>query len=390
MEVSSGIQLTRYLYMKDEVILALVLSIIQKDISSYFWAFELYYSGYERDLINTFWSLYYDFFYSLNPTFEKYLLNKLKNNLKNDTDNDDHNSITIGNIIENFKMRNHNMDVFILREISNQFEFDTTFINNYIETKNFEYFKQNLIELVNTKDYIMISYLILTILCEEHFDILLETFIEIFKLDREKIFMSYKKIRNKIDTRRILLSRFIHFTSCDNIKSNSTKKNIYITIDSSDVFCYKTIESSLCKNETDRSLMPYRILSKVQLSKINTSNSLSLFCLKRENKNIRDIVIENWLYYASFSPLWEKRIMSFRGKIVHEIKEIIFEDEELQDEFFNKYDMELDEQSAKIQDAIFNDICKKRTISDLYLQHNKNSIINLDNDILGEMDKLQY
>lgn len=389
MESSSDIQLTRYLYMKDEVILALVLSIIQKDTSSYFWAFELYYSGYKRDLINTFWSIYYDFFYILNPRFEKYLLNKLKNNFTNDN-NDNDIIINIGNIIENFKIRSHNMDVFILREISNQFEFDTTFMNIYRETKNYDYFKEHLIELLNSKDYMMISYLIMNILYTQHFDILLETIVEIFKLDREKIFISYKKIYKKINTRRILLSRLIHFTADDNIKTQSIKKNIYITIDSSDVLSYKTMESSLCNNENDRSLPPYRILSKLDLCKINTSQSLSLFHLKRENKNIRNIVIDKWVYYASFSPFWEKRIKSFKGTILHQTKEIIFEDEDLQDKFFNIYDMELDEQSAKIQDAIFNDIFETQSISQLYLQHSKNSIINLDNDILEEIDKMIY
>ena len=42
--------LTRFLYIKDEVLLSLLISILEKDYDqSLFWASELYYSGYEKE-----------------------------------------------------------------------------------------------------------------------------------------------------------------------------------------------------------------------------------------------------------------------------------------------------------------------------------------------------
>lgn len=388
MESSSEIQLTRYLYVKDEVILALILSVLQKDNTAYFWAFELYYSGFQRELVNTFWSIYYDFFHTLNPSFENYLLNKLKNSNENDDD------INIGNIIENFNIRSHNMDVFILREISNQFDFDTSFMSDYIEIKNYDIFKSHFIELVNSKDYLMLGFLLTNVLYEEHLPNLLESICEIFTLDREKIQKGYQRICKKLmdimTPRRLLLSRIVQIMTNHHYSSPIKKnKNIYITINSDDVINYKTIISSMCKNINDRTLPAYKILSKVELCKIDHLNLLSLFHLKREKINKYEL-FERWLYYASFSPLWKKRIEKYSGIIDYKSKTVIFDDDDLLEEFSNKYDMELDEQTKIIQDSIMSNILRKYKFRDFYLNHNKNSIINIDNDILDEMDKINY
>ena len=79
--MSYKLQFTRYLYVKEEVKLSLILCILNKKDEAIFWAYELYYSGFKSDLIHLFWSMYYDFYYTLNPSFEKYLKQKLKTNL---------------------------------------------------------------------------------------------------------------------------------------------------------------------------------------------------------------------------------------------------------------------------------------------------------------------
>ena len=80
--MNKEIQFTRYLYEKDEVKLALILCILNKKAEeAIFWAYELYYSDFKSELTDVFWSLYYDFYYTLNPSFEKYLQTRLKKKL---------------------------------------------------------------------------------------------------------------------------------------------------------------------------------------------------------------------------------------------------------------------------------------------------------------------
>ena len=42
---------TRYLYLHDEVKIALMASLLNKSNASIFWAYELYYSGFENELV---------------------------------------------------------------------------------------------------------------------------------------------------------------------------------------------------------------------------------------------------------------------------------------------------------------------------------------------------
>ena len=60
--------LTRFLYIKDEVLLSLLISILEKDYDqSLFWASELYYSGYEKETMEYIDAIYITFFRSQNP-----------------------------------------------------------------------------------------------------------------------------------------------------------------------------------------------------------------------------------------------------------------------------------------------------------------------------------
>ena len=76
--IGSDLVFTRYLYVKDEVRISLLVSILNKSDDAIFWAYELYYSGFKTELLNLIWKIYYDFFATLNPTFEQYLLKKYK------------------------------------------------------------------------------------------------------------------------------------------------------------------------------------------------------------------------------------------------------------------------------------------------------------------------
>lgn len=57
----------------------------------------------------------------------------------------------------------------------------------------------------------------------------------------------------------------------------------------------------------------------------------------------------HWLYYASYSPIWKKRIEDYGGVINHKTQNVDFPEEENHDEFHEMYQYEPDEQSKEIQ-----------------------------------------
>jgi hypothetical protein len=97
---------TRYLYIKDEVRIALLISILNKNKEeAMFWSDELYYSGFEDELVTLISKIVYDFFMTMNPCLVKLLV---KNNYKE--------------IIDELVLRAFNTDIFMLRNICEQFE----------------------------------------------------------------------------------------------------------------------------------------------------------------------------------------------------------------------------------------------------------------------------
>jgi hypothetical protein len=133
----SNLVFTQYLYIKEEVILALLVSILNKSDKAIFWAYELYYSGFKYELLNLIWKIYYDFFATLNPAYESYLFKKHKELLSDNKQNE----YIICSIINDLLFRPFNSDVFMLRIVCETFIIEIN-LNNTKETELYNMFKQ--------------------------------------------------------------------------------------------------------------------------------------------------------------------------------------------------------------------------------------------------------
>ena len=81
----SNYTLTRFLYYQDEVVFSFITSLLKKDniSESYYWAYELYYSGVDMSAL--LWKIHFDFYAERNPKLEGYI-NMRMNALKQDND----------------------------------------------------------------------------------------------------------------------------------------------------------------------------------------------------------------------------------------------------------------------------------------------------------------
>lgn len=68
--------------------------------------------------------------------------------------------------------------------------------------------------------------------------------------------------------------------------------------------------------------------------------------------NISEIY-DNWLYAASGSPLWRKRIEAYSGIIDVANNTVTFTDEDMEEQFNHLYNYELDEQPLEIKERLF-------------------------------------
>lgn len=120
-----------------------------------------------------------------------------------------------------------------------------------------------------------------------------------------------------------------------NIKEGN--KQIFIIISIKDIESYKTMSISPAY-KTLQYLCRYCLLIPENPSVITEEQRIILkdFC-------------ENWLFYASRTPVWENRILKYKGIIDNEKKMVHFENDDLLEEFFEKYGFEPDEQTIEIQ-----------------------------------------
>ena len=73
--------LTRYLYIQQDVMASLFQSIHEKKKEeALFWAYELYYSGFEEHVASFLSTIYHQSFWSLEPKLKKYI-DKMANGL---------------------------------------------------------------------------------------------------------------------------------------------------------------------------------------------------------------------------------------------------------------------------------------------------------------------
>ena len=327
---------TRYLYIKDEVKSALLISILNNSDDAIFWAYELYYSGNKNELFAFIWQIYYDFFATLNPSFAAYLAKKLSQGFVEDR--------LISSIIQNLIIRPFNTDVFLLRIISEQFILDVDAEEADVET------------LLLNQDYRGLSSYILNTKQDK---------IEIYK-----IVLNYFKLTNQqrlikelvfillinVETSATVLLANIMSIINQNVNIGP-KINFYVRVDPEEVVQYETIEAS-------EEIKSYRILRLGCTYKIR-NNWANLFegfrnrplenGLKEKykgwaNQSIIQKYNEKWLYHAAFSPVWFDRIKTCKGYIDYVNQEIKFISEEWEDLFYIQYGYDPDEQSQQTKD----------------------------------------
>ena len=326
---NSAIVFTRYLYIKDEVKLALLISLLNKSDKALFWAYELFWSGFQIELFALLLKIYYDFFATLNPTFELYL-NKKKTIYLSELDKREK---IVASIVNNLLIRAFNTDVFMMRKVCELFEQDP-----------------DLLERAEV-------YQILTVKEE-----LLET--------------------QFVPTKIILLAKMLSCKLENKMAEKMTEKkrkqkNFYVQVEAESMLQYRTITVSPV----------YRTLARACKFGINDDKMLSLFKLARTKEpNLTEKYNNNWLYPASLSPGWFERIRLFKGYVDYVNQKVKFVTEEAEEAFYEKYGYEPDEQPLETKEKAIGSIEKINTWASFYKKYKNNGIMDVQDEELEEFD----
>lgn len=370
---------TRYLYLKDEVEIALMLSLLnKKEDEALFWAYELYYSGFIDDLIQLIFKIYYDFYACINASFEAFLIKKVREIKESIIDFKKNIAIIINNLL----IRPINMDVFLLRLIY------TVNINTneelYIKND-----KNILLDLLVREKYENISQYIFK---DSELESESKNYVEIqntildyfnskgLKLNKEKIWKDFNiTIITYQNIPHILMSKIMHYYNA--LKNKKMGKSMYMMIE----------EEELKKYETKNIEPAYKLLPLVTKYSTNDTSDLNLFKLERYEYTIKNEYYYNWLYYASFSPLWKYRIEKYGGIFDDDEKKVVFNDDDSMELFYENYGYEPDEQKKETQEKnipeIKNDVTWQSFI-EKYKTHK--GLYKLEEDTVLFLKKMEY
>ena len=375
--------LSRYLYAKDECEIMLVSSVLTNKLyEAYYWTSEIYYSGYNiRDL---FWKIYYDFYFDFNPKFEIFIRKKFKKVISIET---------YFHILQNMVMRNHSSRIFIMRQsIENliRIKYHTNKYNirgrkpKYCN--NIDKIYQNLIIYIYKKDYDGIVYWLYKLLlidkCEERdlftnlIRFLIHNVIQVYDVEADNVYLEhcmavYNKFLN-INKDKNVPNYLLFISIISNILNNLSNRECPI----------KLFDKSHCKsiyeNENRCVDRIYNTLKEKRLYSV--AQYIGSFDILRNNiDNFQDNILANWEYYTRYTPCWIERFRLFKASFLENGK-IVFENDDLLEEFYESYGYELDEQSKIIQNQSIETIYKKswKIWYDLYFK--EGSCIDFDGD----------
>ena len=116
-------------------------------------------------------------------------------------------------------------------------------------------------------------------------------------------------------------------------KNEHNLDNKYIRLKPEDIDVYKQDYSNI---------KLYQVLQHARKYPINKGFDKIFKVFVPENEN--NVYFDNWTYYASYSPIWASRMIEYGAMIDLENKKIVFKNEDLEEEFYNKWNYAPDEQ----------------------------------------------
>jgi hypothetical protein len=387
---------TRYLYEKEEVKYAFVTSLLTKKEEALFWAYELHYSGWTEELIQLLFIVYYDFYASLNPSFETYLQQKTKLLLKPSEES----GTILAMIVHSLSIRPSTTDVFFARVLTKGDDpFWIPFLQTYEMTQDVTILEKELPPLIDARDYLVLAWVLFYKIDDHHLSAVFTSIVDHFtinykmNLKKETLLNGFLKKEKKSDSHQLrhwLFAKIIHLVSL--AKKVEMGKNLYVHVEPEETVLYETVVADLKErgNGSKRAVLPaYQVLPKTALYSIDEDNYLSLFRLKRDRKDIREAYLKDWLYYSHLSPVWKKRIEENGGATAcHDVRMIEFTMDDGFENFYENYGYEPDEQSVQTQNKSIQPIKTVRTWQTFYNQQKGRGVIELQPEVFESLGKI--
>jgi len=359
--------LTRFLYIKDEVELSLVTALLKKQNlqECYYWAFELYYSGFETELFQLLWKIYFDFYYEYNPIMEMYIIKK--QSLWSTGVDKNKNIIHVASILRNLFRLKASPNGFLLRHYIKCDIIPTviykmkTKMNTHKWLAEYPLKFHNLLLAIHNGHVENTCYAIKVLLQVEHVTVdtlrqLIMSFVKQHFTEMElDAFEKKWALRSYTNDLHYLLALIcqLQIPLC-----NLNKCNIFVTPKVDDVEFINKVENEPIPIIQKRGFdieQTYNTLCFKRYFKI--SETIGAFKLSRWDCSLNHdtFLKKNWFHWEYYAvngcPLWRDRLEKCHGALDHLKETILFPNDNDKDkeQFYNLYAYEFDELPKEIQ-----------------------------------------
>ena len=333
--------LTRYLYHRDEVSHSLLNCLLLKSSfkEALFWASEIYYSGYHKEIWELLWKIYYDFFAIRNPKFEKKIKRAYKKWKK---ESNIEQLIIVINLL--YHSSTSTFKVFHLRILKSKIP-TSIYLGRtpkWLVSLKLSKKERNFIRSIHKKKVVDISYYFSQISADlpRCYEILWQYFTSVKGYSLKKTCYEDIPYTDKVHILLTLICYLMMETEEEIAQIRKIALVRRLDKDSIEFF-----------QSTNRMVEPaWKTLPKRRLYAI--AEWVGAFPLERQDDNIEwnKILWYHWEYYSHKCPLWKERFDKYNVCFNDLTKEVEFPNDDLLEEFYEKYGLEPDEQSQECQE----------------------------------------
>lgn len=364
---TSNIVFTRYLYLLDDARLALVGAILGREKEqALFWAYEIYFSGFYEEVLATLWDCYYNFYAVDHSTIEA-AISKKQTAAVDDTGRE----LFISTFVLTMVFRQHNIDVFLLRELGERVTFDDETDDSFrqlLVSRDFEMITQYITNNTPTKKA-----------CQ---DLSKEAQSYFQEMGIAKTPLLRKLTHPTIAPRHLLIVRIMqYYTSLvqtsDTQEGATTKQEKKVLIVTGTPDLAKKYGSDNEAKYTSTELR--KRLNAMHLPTPNTSDYVGLV-KPNQHANALATFRANWMIPCiTHTPLWKDRFTS-HGAYLDSHGVLKWASDDKEEEFYEKYWYDQDEWSRKDQERHVPPITATRLTD--FVAHKHIGLYTPDKDIL--------
>lgn len=379
-------ELTQYLYNKKDVETMIIVSLIQRTSFDevLFWVSEYYYSGYERQLWELLYNMYFDFYALKYTNFYKYMNKKYDQYHKKLTKKSNINPLV--DIIKNMYYMKSSHHIFEFRMCMQHDEPNQSFVYRGRKPKwikNYDKTCKNILYAIDKRDGLHMAHYFRSMKPKQYLTLYMQLQKYVSDICKDSVsndVAPYCAIfdEHMRESHHKNIALFMIYISAIMDKPHEIKNSqLMIKATPKEIEMFHSYHKTQTPNKYD-----YKMLEKVCVYPIK--QCVHSFNHSRNGVDCKSALYYNWEFFSRNCPLWKSRFETHNATFDTDTMKISFPDDDIHEAFYEKYGLEPDEQTKDTQN------CFMSEYTDVPVREIMKLLWNVDSEVLDDERKYHY